>query len=146
MRSDGKVLSSNLYEFVRWYHNERYLVYSIDKDQYDFLFSRDIEKEKGKAENICSSKPILFCDSNISRLISDEVNGCYYFDDNQLRYSEEMLAVTTDEITNVDDATVIAYTTETVEDVIDSFKEFENINLSELIKKEQGPVRKLVKW
>lgn len=139
IKSDGTLSSINLYQFIELFHDSKYLVYSITEEEYDFIANQSSETKP------ISKVPILLCDSVISRLINNAQKGCYYLDNGLLRYSEKISPVTKNEISNISEDTMVVYTTETMKDVMDSYRRYDKINLSELEEKEQTPIKKLKK-
>lgn len=139
-RADGKVLPMDLYQFINLFENEKYLVYSITKEEYDLLTNQSVKEIK-----MYSQKPILLNDSKVSKLINDDTKGCYYFDNNWLKFSKKMSPVSNDEIDNISKDAIVIYTTETVEDIINSYQTYDNINLHELEKQQDKSNKKLIK-
>mgnify|MGYP005764476403 CR=1 FL=1 len=125
------ILPFHLYEFIQFYHDKEYLVYSVDRKQYDLLCKTYQEKD------IQNAKPLLLGDSHITRLICEETKGCYYFDDHLLKYSNTMPVVNNSEILNVQEYAHRFYTTETACDIIDSFYPYKSISLERLLKKKK---------
>lgn len=123
------VLPFHLYEFIQFYHDKEYLVYSVGKEQYDLLCKTCQEKD------IQEAQPLLLGDSHIARLICEEKKGCYYFDDHLLKYSNTMPVVNHLEILNAQEYAHCFYTTETAHDIIDSFYPYKSISLEKLLKK-----------
>lgn len=103
------------------------------------------EKTTFKEIKMHSQKPILLNDSKVSKLINDDTKGCYYFDNNWLKFSKKMSPVSNDEIDNISKDAIVIYTTETVEDIINSYQTYDNINLHELEKQQDKSTKKLIK-
>ena len=133
------VLPFQLYEFIRFCNGQNYLVYSVKKDQYDLLRMSYQEKSNPLGTlDIQDARPLLLSDSHSVRLISSEKNGCYYFDDHWLKYSEEMPAVTQAQIASISQDIMTFYTTETDRDIIDSYESYPGISLTKLLKKKSN--------
>lgn len=131
--NDGK-LDYDLYTFIK-YNHQKYIVYSISEQQYDILSKLNDKKYINKLLSglVSLTKPILYSDGVLIKVIS-ECDGCYYFkSDNYFRYNKNMSKL---DISKINTNNILKiFTTETVEDIINSYKNYDNITLSEIVSK-----------
>lgn len=138
--SKGKVISGNLYEFLRFTYDNTFIVYSVSEEQYDKL--RELTKEESISDVTSIIGPvnaILYHDSKepIIRIISPNIDDVYYFEESELlRHNNKFKKVTQKELDNVDEKTYHFYTTEKVEDIMASFRIHDDIDLEKV----QGPL------
>lgn len=135
----------NLYDFFNFSSSDKFIVYSISNEQYDKLRELSGEDSISNVTTIIGpATAILYHESkeSIIRLINLNKDGASYIDEyGILDCSNQMKEVTQEELNNEDEATYHLYTTETVEDVLTSYRKHEDIHLSEI----QGPLKKLVR-
>jgi hypothetical protein len=136
------ILSCNLYEVIQLYDDTKFVVYTLTQEQYDKLLKLTSELEISNIESIIgNTEGLLVHKSNdsIMRIVNPNIDGVYYIDeDKQLHYSDKFNKVTKDEFENIDEDTHIFYTTENTFDLMNSYKRYEEIDLSKV----QGPVLK----
>lgn len=129
--SNGRFLRLNLYEFISVFSGSKYLVNSITREQYDLASSKLLSEKRLKSWSV---SPILLSDGNISRVINNKKKGCYYFDNviDGLKYSKVISSVKSEELADLGTDTIIIYTTETANDIIESYKNLDSIKLLDL--------------
>lgn len=138
MFKDGKVkeLPCNLYEIINVFDNENFLVYTIDIEQYDSLKKLTPMQEVTNIKNITDKSQLLLCNNSndsIIKVINSNTGEIYYLDrDKKLHNSNNIEMKTDSDIENTNDDTYILYTTENIEDLINSYKSHEEIDLSKI--------------
>ena len=75
------------------------------------------------------------------KLAVEEGCGAYYIQNNSVNYDVNLDKVTIKSFENIDEDTLIFYTTETIDDLLNSYKKHSEIDLREV----QGPVLKKTK-
>lgn len=145
IKNSGEVLSCNLYEVIRFFDDIKFVVYTVTQEQYDELTKLTGQENIGDIESIIGpAQGLLVHESNDSliRIVNQNAEGIYYIDEDQLlHHSDKIKRVTQDEFENVDEDTYVLYTTETVEDLMNSYKRHKEIDLSKV----QGPVLRKVR-
>lgn len=145
IENSGEVLSCNLYEVIRFFDDIKFVVYTVTQEQYNELTKLTGQENIGDIESIIGpAQGLLVHESNDSliRIVNPNAEGVYYIDEDQLlHHSDKIKRVTQDEFENVDEDTYVLYTTETVEDLMNSYKRNKGIDLSKV----QGPVLRKVR-
>lgn len=135
-----EVLLWNLYEVLKLFDDTKFVVYTVTQEQYDKLVRLTNEEEVGNIESIIGHAECLLLHESkdsIIRIVKPNIDGVYYLDENKLlHHSDKISKVIQDEFENIDEDTDVLYTTENVEDLINSYKRHEEIDLSKV----QGPV------
>lgn len=133
------VLSTNLYEYLKFFSASNFIVYYISKEQYDKLRSLidnqdicDISKTVGK------SSPILYNRVNNQNIMVINQNGnvLYYIDEWENLKDNEDETIPSVELHDIDGEMTYLFTTETLDDILLSFKKHENIDFNKI----QGPI------
>lgn len=150
-RGEGKVLDADLYSYINYLFVKNQLVaYTLSEKDYNKLkiqvnlnnASSDENSKKIKY-NIDHSNLLLVNSPDLEHLkiinpLSPNKNSGYYLDYNEkLGYDESLKEVEIDDIDIQNFNGLIVYTTETFEDVIHSYKKFDDIDLIEL---QKGPM------
>lgn len=142
-KGETKVLSSNLYEYLKCSSFSRFIVYSISPEQYNKLVTlinnQDISDISKVMEN---TSPILYHDCEAKEknimVIDQDGNVLYCINEWETLKSNNKQNIPSVKLKNIDDETSLLFTTETIEDIVLSFNEHKYINLDEF----QGPVLK----
>jgi hypothetical protein len=138
----GKILSCNLYEAIQLFDDTKFVVYTVTQKQYDNLVKFISEKEVENIESIIGHAEGLLvheAKDSVIRIVNPNIDGVYYINEYELlNYSDKLNKVTQNDFENVDQDTYILYTTETVEDIMNSYKKYADIDLSKV----QGPLLK----
>lgn len=124
-----KNLSSNIYKVLSLYANENFVVYSISDDEYNNL----IKNTDGKP--VIENAQILLIHNekdNFIKLLSEEEQKIYYIENNIIVYDEKLDRVTKETFEKIDKNSLAFYTTETMLDIMNSYKEYEEIDLNEI--------------
>lgn len=139
--NNGGVLSCSIYEALKLFDSEKFVVYSISQEQYSNLIKLiseekidDIKSAIGPAQGLVLHKS----KDDFIKLAIEEGCGAYYIQNNSISYDCKLDKVTQKSFENIDDDTLIFYTTETVDDLLKSYKKHLEINLTEI----QGPTLK----
>lgn len=133
---DFKFQNFNLYDFIKLFDSEKFIVYSVSREEYKKIRSSVNNGEKIDINEI-TLKPLLVNKDDNVEIISDKEKGKYYIntDYNTLEYcdiSDENNNVTIDNCKNSD---YIVLTTEKAEDVLESFKRKDSIDLNKIEEK-----------
>ena len=137
-----KVLSCNLYEAIRLFRDRGFVFFSVDQEEYKKLL------ELSRLENaidpcfIKKMKCLLMHEEKSSDVCILNQNGekKYYLDENEvLHYCNDS---TFFEFQKDDETTCVLYTTETFEDIINSYKRHQIIDLSKIEETSLKKIRK----
>lgn len=142
-KGEIKVLSDNLYEYLKRSSYLKFIVYSISPEQYDKLVTlinnQDISDISKVIQN---ASPILYhdCEAKEKNIMVIDQNGnvLYCISEWETLKSNNEQKIPSVELNAIDDATDHLFTTETFEDILLSFSEHKYIDLNEI----QGPVLK----
>lgn len=135
-----KVLSCNLYEAIHMFRNTGFVVFSVTQEQYEKLLEIARLKSVDDIRFIGPTKCLLMHEETGSEVyvINQNAEGIYYLDENEsLHYQDKS---TLPEFKSIDENTYVLYTTETFEDIINSYKSHKGIDLSKI----KGPSLKKV--
>ena len=134
--NDMKVLSCSIYEVLQLFDNKKFVVYNVSLEQYNNLIkligegkNDDIKSATKQAKGLLIHKEK---DGVIKLAVEEERTGAYYLKNNCINYDDKLEKVTKDDFENIDEDTLVFYTTETVEDLMNSYKKYPEINLREL--------------
>ena len=137
----GRVLSANIYEILNLFDSEKFVVYSVSQEQYDSLVKlinkekiEDIKSLIGPHQGLLLHKEKDDC----IKLAIEEGCGAYYLKDNRINHDINLDKVNIKSFENLDGDTIIFYTTETIDDLLKSYKKYSEIDLNEV----KGPVLK----
>lgn len=142
-----EILPINLYFAIENVNNRNFVAYTITQEQFYKLKELICKEDKIESLNkIIDKKDCLLIHDgkkNITRIASQNTDGVYYIDEYQsLHYGDEYSEITEEELKNIGKNVDIIYTTENFEDVINSYKEYKEIDFSKI----QGPVLKKRKF
>lgn len=138
-----RVLSSNLYEYLKCSSYSKFIVHSISQEQYDklevLINNQDTTDISKVIENAC---PILYHDynekENNTMIIDHKGNVLYFINECGNLKINDKEKISSVELNSKDDEIEHLFTTEKLEDIILSFSEHKYINPVEI----QGPVLK----
>ena len=143
--NEAKVLSCSIYEILQLFDNEKFVVYTISPEQYNNLTKLILD---GKGKDIKSMTLQVHGlithrekDGTIKLAIED-VSGAYYLKNNYIGYDSELDKVTKSDFENIGEYALVFYTTETIQDIMNSYKKYSEIDLREL---EESSVKKVKK-
>lgn len=142
-KGEINVMSSNLYEYLENFSSSKFIVYSIYPEQYDkletLINNQDIFNISKVIKN---ASPILYHNHKAKEknimVIDQNGNVLYYIDEWETLISNDKQKIPSVELNAIDDETRHLFTTETLEDIVLSFKVHRDINLYEI----QGSVLK----
>ncbi len=142
-----KVLSNNLYEYLKCSSFSKFIVYSISPEQYNNLVplinNQDMPDIPKVMEN---AMPILYCDCEAEEknimVISQDGKVLYCINDWETLKNNNEQNIPSVNLKDIDDETNLLFTTETIKDIVLSFNEHRCINPDEF----QGPVLKKALW
>jgi len=141
---NGRVLSANIYEILNLFDREKFVVYSVSPEQYASLIKLISEEKIEDIKSFIGAHQGLLLHKQKDDFISlaiEEGCGAYYLKDNRINHDVNLDKVNIKSFENLDDDTIIFYTTETIDDILNSYKKYSEINLTEV----QGPVLKKTK-
>lgn len=130
-----RLLRCNLYQTLQLFSYDVFSCYSISKEEYDNLTeliksgnTPDMKKitAKGLALHKSKDEPII--------LASGEEVGAYYIENDRIGYNEKLDRVDQSSFEDLDDITTF-YTTETIVDVLNSYKKYPRITREEIKEK-----------
>ena len=140
----GRVLSANIYEILNLFDREKFVVYSVSQEQYDSLVKLINEEKKEDIKSLIGPHQGLLLHKqkdDCIKLAIEEGCGAYYIQNNSVNYDVNLDKVTIKAFENIDEDTLIFYTTETIDDLLNSYKKHSEIDLREV----KGPVLKKTK-
>ena len=140
----GRVLSANIYEILNLFDRDKFVVYSVSPEQYTSLIKLISEEKIEEIKSLIGVHQGLLLHKKKDDFISlaiEESCGAYYIQNNRINYDVNLDRVNLKSFENLDEDTIIFYTTETIDDMLNSYKKYSEIDLREV----QGPVLKKVK-
>lgn len=130
-----EILHLNLYDALNFFDFEKFIVYSVTKEIYDKLIhltqKQEIEDALTYVENVDALLVNNPKDSMI-RIVNEDIAGSYYLCGNDLCYSDKFEKLTKEQLQNIDEYQDIFYTTENFEDIINSYKKYDDIKLTDI--------------
>lgn len=140
----AKVLSCNIYQMLELFDKDKFVVYTVSQKQYDNLINLinqekidDVKTVAGSAQGLLIHKT----KDDFIKLAIEEGCGAYYIQNNNIKYDCGLDKVTQDDFENIDEDSLVFYTTETIEDLLNSYKNYSEIDLE----KNSGHVLKKTK-
>lgn len=140
-KDEIKVLSSSLYEYLKCSY--KCIVYSISQEQYDKLVTLINNQDISNVLNVIEdASPILYHDYEASKekimVINKNGDVLYFIDEYGTLESNNEQKIPSIELSAIGNETRHLFTTETLEDIVLSFKSHKCINPNEI----QGPILK----
>lgn len=139
-----KILKDSIYYLLNILNGYKFVVYSISNEQYaDLLNYNSLEKIdyinnlRGKVKGLLIRKK----QDDFIKLSPLSEGGTYYINDDSICFDDKIEKVSIDDFEQIDDDTLVFYTTETLEDLFNSYKKYPEIDLDNL----QGPVLTKIK-
>lgn len=118
-----RIVSYNIYDAIELSHEDKFIVYSISLEQYSNLVSLINENKQDNIKSIIDIKQGLALHKT------------------RYGFGNIMLDICDEDIKNMDKDTLIFYTTETIEDLLNSYKKHDDIDLNQI----QEPVLKKIR-
>lgn len=140
----GRVLSANIYEILNLFDRDKFAVYSVSPEQYASLLKLISEEKIEDIKSLIGSHQGLLLHKQKDEYIKlaiEEGCGAYYLKDNRINHDVNLDKVNIKSFENLDGDTIIFYTTETIDDLLRSYKKHSEIDLTEV----QGHVLKKTK-
>lgn len=140
----GKILALTLYETIDIFDRDKFVVYSISQEQYNDLIKMIREEQSSDIKSIIGNAQGLLIHKtkdDFIKLVIEEGCGAYYIQNNSINYDYKLDKVTLKSFEGIDEDTLIFYTTETIDDLLSSYKKHTEIDLREI----QGHTLKKVK-
>ena len=148
VNNSGRVLSCSIYEILNLFDRDKFVAYSIPKEQYTNIIKlineekiEDIKSMTGAHQGLLLHKE----KDDFIKLAIEEGCGAYYIQNNCVNYDVNLDKVTIKSFENIDEDTLIFYTTETIDDLLNSYKKHSEIDLREVkgsvLKKTKKPNR-----
>jgi len=144
VNNNGKVLSCSIYEIINLFDREKFVAYSISEEQYANLIKLISEEKTENIKSLIGPHQGLLLHKekdDLIKLAIEEGCGSYYIKNNRINYDINLDKVNLKSFENIDDDTLIFYTTETIDDLLNSYKKYSEIDLREV----EGPILKKVK-
>ena len=142
--NSGRVLSCSIYEILNLFDRDKFVAYSISKEQYANLMKLISEEKIEDIKSIIGAHQGLLLHKekdDFIKLAIEEDCGAYYVQNNSVNYDVNLDKVNIKSFENIDEDTLIFYTTETMDDLLNSYKKHSEIDLREV----QGPILKKTK-
>lgn len=121
-KNGTRVLKCNIYEIIRLFSSDSFAVYNISKKDYDRI------TKNGNIEEIkdCTKKGIvLHKDKNDAIILATgEDIGAYYIENNGMGYDQKLDRVDHTSFSSLNEDTLTFYTSETLIDLIKSYKKY----------------------
>ena len=136
-----KVLSRNLYEHLKFSSVSDFIVYSVSPEQYEKLIALVGNQDVCDVSRVIGNvSPILWNESNNKNImvINQYGNVLYYINEWENLIDNKEQKMPSVELKSISDEIECLFTTETLEDIVLSFKQHEYINPDEI----QGPILK----
>lgn len=136
-----KVLSRNLYEHLKFSSASDFIVYSVSPEQYEKLIALLGNQDVCDVSRVIGNvSPILWNESNNKNImvINQYGNVLYYINEWENLIDNNEQKMPSVELNSISDEIECLFTTETLEDIVLSFKQHEYINPDEI----QGPILK----
>ncbi|MBE6153960.1 MAG: hypothetical protein E7163_00070 [Firmicutes bacterium] len=131
----ARIMSCDVYEVLNLFDDKKFVVYSISQEQYTNLI-RMIDENQIEDINsiIVNAKGLIVhkAKNEVIKLAIDQDCGAYYIINNTIKYDSKMVRVTKDDFENIDEDTLVFYTTETIDDLLISYSEHPMIDLNEV--------------
>lgn len=145
--NSGRILSCNIYEIINLFDREKFVVYSVSLEQYSSLIKLISEDKIGNIKSLIRTHQGLLLHNkkdDFIRLAIEEGCGAYYIQNNRINYDVNLDKVNLKSFENLDNDTIIFYTTETIDDILNSYKKYSEIDLRELNESSIKKVKKYV--
>ena len=142
--NNGRVLSANIYEILNLFDRDKFVVYSVSPEQYSSLIQLINEGKIDDIKSLIGAHQGLLLHKekdDFIKLAIEEGCGAYYIQNNRINYDVNLDKVNLKSFENLDKDTIIFYTTETIDDMLNSYKKYSEIDLREV----QGHVLKKIK-
>lgn len=130
-----KILPCSIYEVLQVFDKEKFVVYNIQQEQYNNLINltneekiNDIKSVIGHTEGLLIHKT----KDDFIKLAIEQDDRTYYIENNNIFYNYKLGKVTKDDFENIDEDTLTFYTTETIEDLLNSYKKHEEIDFRKI--------------
>ena len=141
-KNKGHMLSTDLYKLIEILDSNKYLIYSLKDEEYDRLINMINNDEEYDILNFIRKSTPLLAHSDIkgpTKVIDDSINGEYYIKSGKLFYNDEGIMQGFSE-EKIDPETLIFLTNETTDDILKSYKvyddiEFKYVDDEEVLKK-----------
>ena len=133
--NNGRVLSCSIYEILNLFDRDKFVAYSVSREQYANLIQLiSEEKIKDKVSLIGIRNGLLLHkeQDDFIKLAIEEDCGAYYIKNNNVNYDANLDKFNTNSFDNIDEDTLIFYTTETIDDLLNSYKKHSEIDFSEI--------------
>lgn len=116
-------LDYSLYSFIRLFNNERFVVYTVSSDDYLKIIS---QLQSGNIfDKYLIKTTCLLANDDTEKIkvihYNSKENGCFYLEDDYMYYDENISLPSCLEESELCDNTMIIYTMETYDDVINSY-------------------------
>ncbi len=134
-----KVLSRNLYEHLKFSSVSDFIVYSVSPEQYEKLIALVGNQDVCDVSRVIGNvNPILWNESNNKNIMVINQYGSvlYYINEWENLIDNNEQKMPSVELKSISDEIECLFTTETLEDIVLSFKQHEYINPDEI----QGPI------
>lgn len=125
----------NIYEILRLFDSDRFAIYNISKEQYDKLVKliKENKLDDIKSVTLPNQGLVLHKEKDdFIKLAIEKTTGAYYIQNNYINYDDNLDKVTSKFFENLDKDVLKFYTTETIDDLLNSYKKYSEINLEEV--------------
>lgn len=125
----------SIYEILRLFDSDRFAIYNISKEQYDKLVKliKENKLDDIKSVTLPNQGLVLHKEKDdFIKLAIEKTTGAYYIQNNYINYDDNLDKVTSKFFENLDKDVLKFYTTETIDDLLNSYKKYSEINLEEV--------------
>lgn len=130
--NNGVILPWSIYEILELFVDDKFVVYSVSQEQYCHLTNLIVEEKIDDTKSIIGPEQGLVIHKtkdDLIKLAIQEVCGAYYIQSDNINYDNKLDKVTPEAFEDIDEDTLIFYTTETIEDLLRSYKKHSKIDL-----------------
>lgn len=142
--NSGRVFSCSIYGVLDLFSYQKFVVYNISQELYNNLIKTISEEKIDNIKSIIKNAQRLLIHKtkdDFIKLAIEEECGAHYIQNGSIIYDYNLDKVTKETFEDIDEDTLTFYTTETMEDILNSYRKHPEIDP----KKIQGPVLKKVK-
>ena len=136
-KQSGKILSCNIYRVLELFADEKFIIYNISQEQHNALIKIESQLKKEEISSIISEPKGLAVHKTRGDIIQI-ASGGYYIKNNKMFYSCDLDSLKKEDFENIDEDTLIFYTTETIDDLLNSYKKETEIDFDTF----KGPILK----
>jgi len=123
--NNGKISTFSIYEVLKYYDKNKFVVYNITGEQFSNLEKLIHEGKTTDIKSLIAPTQALLINHPKDEFIKfaiEDPNGAYYIKNDLITFSYEIDKVSPSDYENIDEDTIIFYTTETMNDLLISYE------------------------